>query len=156
MQQQSAARAKQAFESRWAPVSAAVGEHVVKMEVPANATPEQRARAERYNTAIDGLRTKAESIAFSPMDEGGVAENAIKAAAYDLHVGVVQPQLLSEFETLLTNYGKLASELKAIKSRNPNKSIGASPARQESDSADPTKMSHGDAAAHFFNSPKTS
>lgn len=154
MQQNSAARARQAFESKWAPVAAGFKEHTVEMEIPANATPQQRQRAEQFNSAIQSLRSKAEQNAFAPHDEGGIAELAMKAAAYDLHVGVVQPQLLSEMDTILKSYGKLAEELKAIKSRNPNKGIHAPAARSDDGTHDPTQMNHKDAAEHFFN-PRT-
>ena len=150
LQVQSVERQRKAFASRWAPVSAAIGEFAQPVETPATATPEQRAADEAYNAELSALRTKAEAIALSPISDEAVAESAIKAAAYDLHVGQVLPRVLSEYQQVVDLNRQLVAEVNALRSRNPNHKISAIPGAADQGSPDPAKMSHSEAAEYFF------
>ena len=147
---------KQAFERTWMKASGQVAEHIVEIEVPDDATPEVRAAIEADNAAFRGLRTVAEQRAFGPATSEVVAENAIKSAAYDLHIQRVMPRIIKEYDALLTNNRQLASELRAIRDRNPNRQIsgvavgggggGLGPDGTLSE-AQLSKMTHAEAAA---------
>lgn len=152
IQAQTADKQKAAFNNRWAPVSAAIGEHVVELEAAETASAEERAEVEQYNNEFRNLRASAEKIAFSPTSEEGIADNAIKAAAYDFHIKHAQPRLLKEYESLLGEYRKATKELQAIRSRNPNHRISSPP--RSADTGGPKRvedMNHADAAEAFFN-----
>lgn len=151
LQAKTVERQRNAFNSRWAPVSAALGEHIVELDVPANATPEQRADIEGYNADFKGLRAKAEAIALSPISEEGIAESAMKAAAYDFHIQKAMPRIIREYEEVVTLNRQLATELAALKGRNPNHGIKGSPGQSEAEpqagrTGDPVKD-----AAYWFN-----
>lgn len=123
LQAQTVQRQREAFARRWAPVSAALGEHIIELEIPAEATPAERASIEDYNNSLKSLRTKAEEIAFSPLGDEAIAEAAMKAAAYDFHIGKAMPRILSEYEIVVNMNRQLVEELRAIKGRNPNHAI---------------------------------
>ncbi len=152
LQQQSVERQRNAFASRWAPVSAAIGEFAQPVESPADATPEQRAADAAYNADLAGLRTKAEALALSPSSDESIAESAIKAAAYDLHIQRVLPRVISEYEQVVNINRQLVSELNALRGRNPNRSIGpvTGGGGGGEPTNDPNKMDHASAADHFF------
>lgn len=151
LQSKTVERQKLAFDSRWLPVSAAIGEFVQPVETPADATPEQRAADQSYNESIKALRTKAEGIALSPMNEEGIAEAAIKAAAYDVHVGTVLPRITSEFETVVNLNRQLVAELNALRGRNPNHGLrGSLPPSESNPTNDPKQMDHAAAADYYF------
>ena len=146
---------KQAFERTWGRAAGHVAEHIVELDVPDNATPEDRTSIEQYNAAYKGLRTVAEQRAFGPASAEVVAENAIKSAAYDFHINQALPKLLREVDGLLNLNRKLAGELNAIRGRNPNYQISGA-ASPQSGGAGPngelslaqlSAMSHADAAA---------
>lgn len=150
LQTQSVERQRKAFANRWAPVSAAIGEFAQPVETPADATPEQRASDESYNRELAALRTHAEAIALQPISDEAVAESAIKAAAYDLHIRQVMPRVLSEYQQLVNLNQQLSSELRALKGRNPNHGISAVPGGGAEPVTDPNRMDHSQAAEHFF------
>lgn len=152
LQAKSVDRQRVAFANRWAPVSAAIGEFVQPIESPAEATPEQRAADEAYNADLASLRTKAEAIALSPTSDEAIAENSIKAAAYDLHIRRVLPRVVSEYEGVVNINRKLVAELNALRGRNPNLRMNGLPAGGDSPATDPAKMDHVQAADHFFKS----
>ena len=150
LQQKSVDRQRQAFANRWAPVSAAIGEHIVAIDVPANATAEEKASAEAYNTELGKLRSKAEEIAFSPSTDENIAENAIKAAAYEFHSKNMMPRIISEYEQVVNLNRKLVSEIEAMRSRNPNRNLRGVPQSEEHATHDPNKMDHTQAADYYF------
>jgi hypothetical protein len=123
LRNQTDATQKQAFERTWERSAGHVAEHIVELEVPDDATPEVRASIEADNAAFKGLRTVAEQRAFGPATSEVVAENAIKSAAYDLHIQRVMPRIIKEYDSLLTLNRQLAGELQAIRDRNPNRQI---------------------------------
>lgn len=149
IQEQSQARSKQAFESKWAPVLAALNDHMVALEPTQDATPEQRAECEAYNASMRGIRQNAEKIAFGSNSEESVAEAAMKAAAYDHHIAHVQPRLAKEIGELITLNRSLVGELEAMKSRNPNRMVRGNSLPIGDVKAE--DMNHAQAADHFFN-----
>lgn len=156
LRQQGTDRQKRIFEQTWMRASAPITEHLVELEVPDNATPEQRKDVEDFNKSVQGLRNSAEQIAFGTSDPEGVANAAIKAAAYDLHVQKVLPRVLSEYEGLLKLNAQMAEQLKAIRDRNPNRAgapAGVS-AGGPSDPQDVRNMSH-EAAADALYRPRS-
>lgn len=151
LQTQSVERQRGAFAKRWAPVSAAIGEFAQPVESAADATPEQRAADAEYNRDLSSLKEKAEAIALAPTTDEAVAENAIKAAAYDLHIQRVLPRVVSEYDQLVQLNQQLVAEVRALRGRNPNHGIKAFPVGGDVAASDPNKMDHASAAAHFFN-----
>lgn len=152
LRNQSLDRQKQVFEQTWAKVAAPITEHLVEIEEPDNATPEQKQDIADFNASVRGLRGAAERIAFGESKTEDIATNSIKAAAYDLHVGKVLPKILSEYESLLTLNKQLSDQLAAVRARNPNRS-GTAPAIAAGgpgDPQDPRNMDHKAAADYYF------
>ena len=148
--QQNGVRQRGAFEKTWSSVAGSVNEHIVELEALPTATPEERAAIDSYNQSIKNLRVNAEKLALNPMDEEGVSKAAIKAAAYDFHIAHAMPRLEQEMNALLKIVRDQASELKAIRSRNPNADRSHA-AAFSSGHADPSKMDAKEAAEYFFN-----
>lgn len=144
-------RQREAFDRTWLPVSAAIGEHAVEVEIPADAPAGTRAALEDYNASLKGLRTEAEKIAFSPMTDEGIAENAIKAAAYNFHIQKAMPRIISEYEEVVNLNRQLVAELNALRGRNPNHAISGTTAVGEGGSKDPSQMNAREAADYYFN-----
>lgn len=120
---------KSAFEKVWGRTAGHVNEHIVEIDVPEGATPEQQQAIEGYNTAFRGLRTRAEQIAFAPTTSEGVSENSIKAAAYDFHINQALPRILGEHQAALNEIRNLRAQIDGIRGRNPNIQIrGSAPA----------------------------
>lgn len=156
LQQRGAETAKAAFERAFMPVAKAVADHIVLLQAPDNATPEQLKEVEEYNTAMKSIEGNARKLALETTNEEDVSRAAVKAAAYDFHVGHVQPRLLREFSELQTLNAQLSAELKAIKGRNPNLKISGSEAPGSGGpdgGKDPSKMSHAEAAEYFASRP---
>ena len=154
MRNQTEAAQKQAFERTWGRTTGQVFEHLVELEAPDNATADQMAGVEQYNTAFKALRTVAEQRALGPASPEVVSENAIKSAAYDFHMREAMPRIAKELDALLTLNRKLSGELNAIRGRNPNYQISGA-ASPQSGGAGPngelsiaqlSTMSHADAA----------
>lgn len=149
---QTVERQKAAFENRWLPVSASIGEHAVSLEVPPTATAEERAGIEDYNASLKNLKNRAEEIAFSPVTEETIAENSMKAAAYDFHIQKAMPRIIGEYEQVVNLNRQLVAELNALRSRNPNRGISASPpAVEHGSTVDMSKMGHTEAAEYLAN-----
>lgn len=148
---------KKAFESVWGKAWGQFTEHAVESDIPANATPEMRAAIEDYNNSFRGIRQQAERIALGATNESTVAESAIKAAAYDFHIQKVQPRLLAEINHYMGQVQTLTKEIAAIRDRNPNLRISASPAvlpGGSKDPADPRNMDHHAAADALYVAPR--
>lgn len=157
-QKQGAERAKTAFETVFMPVAKEIAQNITLLQAPENATAEQIAEVEEYNTAMRAIEPNARKLALEATGEEDVSRGAMKAAAYDFHVKHVQPRLLKEFSELQTLNQQLTEELKAIKSRNPNLKIGGieSPGSGGgSGEKDPSKMSHAEAAEYFASRPSS-
>lgn len=143
---QSAEKQKQAFESVWAKAAGAVNENIVEADIPETATPEQKDRANQYNTALKNIQNEARRIALESSSETDVASNSIKAAAYDFHMKYAQPAVLADFQRILDLNAALTKQLESIRSRNPNHAIRG---QDNGGGPDPAKMSHSEAAAYF-------
>ncbi len=127
IQKNSLERQKAAFEKRFLPVSQQIAQHLVKLEAAPDASPEERAEVEAYINGGKNIRTQAEKYAFAVADDETAAEVAMKAAAYDFHIGTVQPRLLKEYSQIVADNRRLATELAALRNRNPNLRIAANP-----------------------------
>jgi len=147
IQQNTQARQKAAFEKRYLPVSQAIGKHLIKLEVPANATAEERAEVEAYIEGGKKIREVAERYAFSVSDDETAAEVAMKAAAYDFHIGTVQPRISKEISAIMEDNRRLAQELTALRNRNPNLRISHLPASDSGGTKRMEDMGHEEAAA---------
>ena len=146
---------KAVFNKVWERAAGPVGEHLVELDLPDNATAPQREQIENYNTAIRGLRTHAEQVALGAATPEHVAENSIKAAAYDFHIRHAMPRILSEYEGLLALNRQMAEQLKGYLARNPNRQ-GSAPAPEGGGGMGPggtlseaqlSRMTHAEAAA---------
>lgn len=85
------------------------------LEIPAEATAEERAAMEAYNAGIANMRTSAEQIAFGKMDEKGVAATATKAAAFDFIRTHAIPRMEAEHNKAVDLIQTLTAELQALK-----------------------------------------
>lgn len=85
------------------------------LEIPADASAEEKASIEAYNAGIKGIRTAAEGIAFGKMDEAGVATAATKAAAFDFMRSHAIPRMEAEFSKARALIASLTEEVKALK-----------------------------------------
>lgn len=132
IRQKTEAEQHQLFASRW---TTTAGAGPVKLEIAADATPEQRAEFEAFNTDVEAIRTRAEQIALAPLSEEQVADHAIKSSAYDFHLKHVQPQLLKAITERNETIAELTRQLENYRSRNPNRDIAPTPAG----SAEPAK-----------------
>ena len=136
---------KQAFDAVVDPIWTQVSEHLIKTDVPADATPEVRASIERYNSELESIRANAEKIATGPTDERGIATSALKAAAYDFHINRAMPRLLGEVQVLMDQLAASKKELAELRSRAPGRQLSGSPNPTEG-GPDLFKMSHSEAA----------
>lgn len=129
IRQKTEAEQRQVFEQAW--VKVAPAEQIATLEIPADATPEERQSIETYNQESQGLRTRAEQIALGKIGEGDVASHAIKAASYDFHVKHVLPRIGREYGQLQLENQRLQKELDGYKSRNPNRDLAPLPGTRE-------------------------
>lgn len=142
-------RQKAAFDRRFIPVSQQIAQNLVKLEAAPDASPEERAEVDAYIQGGKNIRAQAEKYAFAVADDEQAAEIAMKAAAYDFHVGTVQPRLSKEVAQIVADNKRLAEELKALRSRNPNKSITPNSQRDDTAPKSMAEMSHAEAADHI-------
>lgn len=105
--------AKAAFEETWKSLD--FGEALNPMEIPADASAEDRAALEAYNKAVGGIRTNAEQIAFGRTDERGASLTATKAATFDFLREHAIPRMEAEFAKAATLVSDLTKEIAALK-----------------------------------------
>lgn len=141
-------RQRTAFAQTWDKTVGRLAEHNVELEVPATASSDERSAIEAYNASFKGLRSQAEKIALSPMAVEEVSTAAIKAAAYDHHINHVVPMLGKHLQGLMDNNRALASQLTAIRAKNPNRDQKHVPAGGDH-GPDPSKMTHEQAAEYY-------
>jgi hypothetical protein len=109
------------FSTVWDQTAGKIGEYLVKVDIPDKIDPDERRQLEAYNLAVDSLRPNAEKLALAPSSPETVAQAAIKAAAYEHHIGFVLPRILQEYESLARDKARLEKELNGVLSRNPNR-----------------------------------
>lgn len=129
IRQQTAGQQAQSFDAVWTKVAAGVGEFLEPAEIPATATPEQRRGMEEYNNAMKSLQANARQIATGAASYDTIAEASIKAAAFDLNQKHVMPRIAAEFHAMQQVVAGLKKEVEGYRSRNPNRDIGATPAK---------------------------
>ncbi len=121
----SAEEQKALFGQRFEKIAPSLAEHLVKLEAPANATPQQRQSVDAYNDAAASIRASAEKAALGAVDDDAVVLHATKSAAYDFH-NQVMPRLMQEFSEQQEVIQGLTKELALYRGKNPNKSISPS------------------------------
>lgn len=119
------------FGQRWDKIVPSLAENIVKLEVPADATREQRESIERYNEAAAAIRQSAEKVALGAIDEDAIVSHAAKSAAYDFHIGHVMPRIGQEISEMQETIAGLTKELAMYRGKNPKRDIGASLASSE-------------------------
>lgn len=149
IQQQTRERQRSNFEKFFAPAQEVIKKNIEAFEAPADATPEERAEYESYVKGAQEIKAKAEHYAFAVSDDQQAAEVAMKAAAYDFHVGTVQPKMVKEYASVMADNRRMAQELKALHSRNPNRKITPNSARTDTEPKSMAEMSHSEAADHI-------
>lgn len=117
---------KQLFGSRFDKIAPVLSEHLVKLEIPANATPQQRQEIEAFNAAASNIRASAEKVALGAVDDDAIVSHAAKSAAYDFHIGHVMPRLSQEISEMQEVIAGLTKELSMYRGKNPNRGISAS------------------------------
>jgi hypothetical protein len=111
--QRSEATAKAAFEGVWN--SLEFGEGLAALEVPADASDEDKAAIGEYNKAVAGVRASAEGIAFGRGDEKAMALTATKAATFDFMLSHGIPRMEAEHKQALGLIAELKGEIEALK-----------------------------------------
>ncbi len=101
-------------------------EHMVKLEVPANATTAQRQEIEAYNNGALKIRETAEKAVLGATDQDSIVQHAAKSAAYDFHINHAMPRLLGEVSEMQEVIAGLTKELALYRGKNPNRGINAS------------------------------
>lgn len=117
---------KALFGTRFEKVVPSLAEHLVKLDVPQNATPQQRQSIEEYNNGFAKIRENAEKIALGSIDEDSVVNAAAKASAYDFHIGHVMPRISQEISEMQEVIAGLQKELAMYHGKNPKRDISAS------------------------------
>lgn len=115
---------RQAFES-------VVGEalpNFKKIEVTDSMDADAKTAAVSYNQSIEGLRQKAEAMAFGRVDEKGVANMALKSVALDHMIQHAFPQLQRAVEARDKLINDMAAELKALRGGRAPASVSGQPA----------------------------
>lgn len=140
---------REAFSKTWEKLGG-MSEFLVKLEADPNATAEDKASIEAYNKAIDGVRTQAETLAFSPGGEEGVAQAAAKAASFDFFVSHAFPRIEAEYRQLASLVTQLQGELKQL--RGSKAEAGAGSSGGEGGSSGEPEMSHEAAARKVWSS----
>lgn len=123
--QSTGARSRAAFDR----VAAGYREHFVPVAVDEKATPEDRAAAEAYNTALAAVPATAESYAFGELNETAAAELANKAALFEFTVARGLPRLGQLFNTTIADrdakIATLEAQLKSLTAAQPTIAGGA-------------------------------
>lgn len=122
----SAEEQKAQFSTRFEKIVPSLSEHLVKLDVPANATPQQRQSIEEYNNGVASIRSNAEKLALGTIDEDSIVSASAKAAAYDFHIAQVMPRMAQEFSEMQEVIAGLQKELALYHGKNPKRDIGAS------------------------------
>ncbi len=138
----------QLFKTTFAEMAPSVGEHMVRLEVPADATLEERQSIDSYNGAMQSIEAEAQKIALETSDPKAVVGHSIKSALYDFHIRHALPRLGQEFEQMSQIISAQQKELAGYRSRNPNREISASP-QVDSKSNAPKFDSYEQMAEHF-------
>ena len=136
---------KTAFESTFAETLGSA--KIPELSAPADATPEQRAQVESFNSDFRAVRANAERIALGNTDPKSISKHSIQAAMYEFQVKQVLPMLSKSNAEKTARIAELEGQLKAINARNPGKTVGGIP--HTSGGVDPSKMSHKEAAEYF-------
>lgn len=132
IQQQNAAKAKQAFEQTWKGFSPDGG-FLGKLNAADGAPAEEVAAITTYNQRVEGVRARAEQLAFGAVDEKGVATMATKAATLEFLVDVGIPRLEAARATDRQLIAQLTAELTSLRG-------GRGPAPQGDPAAQPAKI----------------
>ena len=127
IESRTAAKQKQAFEETWGHLGDA-DNFLKPAEIPATASPEEKAELTAYNAALPSVRQAAEANAFGRLDAKGVAAIATKAAVLDFVIKTTIPRINKEFSTVVQERNQLAEELKAIKAAKGAGSFESTPA----------------------------
>lgn len=114
IQQREAMKAKQAFEetfSQFGPKDLLIE----AVEIPDDATPEEKAEIETMNREFSSVKQTAESLAFGKLDEKGVARIALEASLYRAQMKGLIPRMNTEYQKVVRERNQLADELKSIR-----------------------------------------
>lgn len=117
---------KARFGERFEKIIPSLAEHLVKLDVPANATAQQRQSIEDYNSGVTKIRENAEKLALGTIDEDSIVSASAKAAAYDFHIAQVMPRIAQEVSEMQEVIAGLQKELALYHGKNPKRDIGAS------------------------------
>ena len=142
---------KKAFENTFAStIGSLTG--VKELVAPADATPDQRARVERFNNGFKGIRSEAEKIALGASTPEEISRSSIMAAAYRWQSKEVLPMMSELIANGKSRIAELEGQIADIRRRNPNAQIRGTDSSPGA--IDPSKMSHHDAAEYFANQMK--
>lgn len=142
---------KAAFEEAFIETMGAV--KIAEITPPAGSAPEVVQEFENFNQSVRGLRGNAERIVLGASKPKDIAMAGIKAARFDFVAKHVVPSLQKAVAFRDARITELESELAGIRARNPNKNLGGGGGGGGGEGGDPSKMSHKDAAEHFYNKP---
>lgn len=149
IQQQQVAKARTAFNETLTNLDFVKAGGIGLVEVPANATPEDRAFFEKYNASASSIPAEAEKIAFGGMGEKDVAKVAIEAATFRHIMRNVIPRMDSEYQSMKRQNAELSSKIKELKG-----SVAAATKDSTSVASGGAKrldeMGNEEAAAHLF------
>lgn len=115
LQSQALEKQKKAFEKVWSSAADGAGT-LAELTVPKGATAEEAKEIQAYNQALGTVRSNAEKLAFSQMDEGGVATMASKAAALDFVFEHGIPRIEKRYAQAVATIANLEKELRSLRS----------------------------------------